>query len=65
MAKSTKLKLTTTRMVEGKNKTFIRTYQNISPEADKASLLKISSAISGLIDDSLVRVSRIDEVTLQ
>lgn len=65
MTNNTKLKLTTTRNVEGKNKTFVRTYQNISTQASKENLLKISTAISGLIEDTVVTVSRVDEVVLQ
>lgn len=65
MEKQSKLKLITNREVDGKNKTFSRTYANVLPTADKGAMVAIGNAIAGLIGDNVVTMTRVDETNLQ
>ena len=65
MANQSKLKLTSSRQVGGKNKTITRTWQNIKPEAENTVLVTLGTALGTLIADDFVSLSRIDETNLQ
>ena len=65
MANQSKLKLTSSRQVGGKNKTLTRTWQNINPEAENTVLVTLGTALGTLIADDFVSLSRIDETKLQ
>lgn len=65
MTNQSKLKLTSSRQVGGKNKTIIRTWQNIKPEAENATLITLGTALTTLIADDFISLSRIDETKLQ
>ena len=65
MANQSKLKLTSTRQVGGKNKTINRTWQNVKPDAENTTLITLGTALGTLIADDFVSLSRIDETKLQ